>query len=243
VAETTVHAIVLRRRDSGESDRRLTLLTREEGKIDVVAKGARKAASRLAGSSDPLAVAVMSLASGKVNRFVTQAQPIASFRGLRGDYDRLAQALALLELYGAVVPYEQPLPEAFSLLLGSLEALEAHAKPEVAFVWAQVRLLSVSGFMPQFDRCAATGAAVRESPAWLSPSAGGAVSAAAAGSFSDRYPVAREALVGLARLEELAAPPDRFKFAPEACVALLPIWRHVADCPLPATEGVVREMR
>src|ERR1043165_6899140 len=120
MGETTVHAIVLRRRDSGESDRRLTVLTHELGKIDVIAKGARKAGSRLAGSSDPLVVAKFGLATGKKNLFVTQTQPMASFRGLRTDYERLTFALALCELYSAVVPWEEPFPEAYELLTRSL---------------------------------------------------------------------------------------------------------------------------
>src|SRR5688500_15988706 len=105
MSDTTVTAIVLRRKDSGERDRRLTLLTPELGKVDAIAKGARKGASRLAGSSDPLAMARMTLAKGKVNLFVTQAQPIHSFRGLRTDFERLSLALALVELYGAVLPW------------------------------------------------------------------------------------------------------------------------------------------
>ena len=63
--DTTVEAIVLRRRDSGESDRRLTIFSRELGKIDVVAKGAKKPTSRLRGVSEPLNVGRFTYASGK----------------------------------------------------------------------------------------------------------------------------------------------------------------------------------
>src|SRR5579862_305209 len=152
LSEATVHAIVLRRRDSGESDRRLTVLTREVGKIDIVAKGARKSGSRLAGSSDPLVVAKFSIATGKKNQFITQAQPMASFRGLRTDYERLSFGLALCELYSAVIPWEEPFPEAYELLASSLHILETHERPVVAMVWAQLQLLSLSGFLPAFDQ-------------------------------------------------------------------------------------------
>lgn len=243
MSETTVTAIVLRRRDSGESDRRLTLLTRELGKFDVVAKGAKKGGSRLAGSSDPLVVAHMTLAKGKVNRFVTQAQPIASFRGLRTDYERLSFALALTELFATVLPYEEPFEEAYDLLFQSLGVLESHDKPVVALVWAQLRLLLISGFLPQFDACVSDGQPVREGEPWLSPRAGGYIRAEDAIQYTDRIQTRAEVLYGLARCAELEGPPSNLKFADECLIVLLPFWRHIAEAPLPANEAVVSEIR
>ena len=46
--------VVLRRVDYGEADRILTVLTREHGKIGVIARGVRKAGSRLAGAYRPV---------------------------------------------------------------------------------------------------------------------------------------------------------------------------------------------
>lgn len=243
MAETTVHAIVLRRRDSGESDRRLTVLTREMGKIDVVAKGARKAGSRLAGSSDPLVVAKFSVATGKKNLFITQTQPTTSFRGLRTDYERLSFALALCELYSAVVPWEEPFPEAYELLADSLRALEIHDKPLVALIWAELQLLAVTGFLPAFDRSCVDGAPVKEASPWFSAHAGGYVSDSDAMRFTDRVRTRAEVLFGLARMSELEQPPGNLKFAEECLAVLLTYWRQIADVPLPANESCVAEVR
>lgn len=243
MAEITVHAIVLRRQDSGESDRRLTLLTRERGKMDAVAKGARKAASRLAGTSDPLSVATFSIAEGKRNCFITQAQPVTSFRGLRRDYERLTFGVALAELYAAVLPYEQPLAEEFDLLVASLTALEVHERPLVALVWAEARLLDIAGFMPQLERCVLTDRPVWEREPSLSPAAGGYVTFEEASRFTDRFTSRPEVLIGLARVSLLPTPPERLGYAAECLSALLPFWRHVAERKLPANEGIVREVR
>ena len=234
---------MLRRRDSGESDRRLTLLTREQGKIEVVAKGARKAGSRLAGSSDSLTVSRLSLATGKKNSFITQTQPLTSFRGLRSDFERLSYALALCELYGAVLPFEQPDPEAFETLMASLSALESREKPLVALVWAELRLMSAEGFLPQFAESCLSGRPVEEAEAWVSPTAGGYVTAAESIAFPDRFRVKAEVLIGLARTAELDAPPPNLKLADECIVALFPFWRHIAETQLPANQAVVNEMR
>jgi len=241
--ERTVHAIVLRRRDSGESDRRLTVLTEEYGKLDVVAKGARKAASRLAGISDPLSTAVMNLAVGKANQFITQAQPLTSYRGLRTDYDRLSCGLALVELYACVLPWDEPVPEAYDLLGRSLRQLESHPKPVVALVWAEVQLLAISGFLPQFDRCVVTDREITEAYPFLSPRAGGYVSDEASVTFVDRFRTRAEVLYGLARLPEFEAPPSNMKFVDEALADLLPFWHHIAEAALPANEAAVKDFR
>lgn len=219
------------------------MLSEERGKIDVLAKGARKGGSRLAGVSDPLSAAVMNLASGKQNLFITQAQPLHSFRGLRTDFERLSCALALVELFAAVLPVDEPVPEAYALLALSLHHLESHAKPIVALIWSEVRLLELSGFMPQFDRCVATDRQIVEGEPFLSPQAGGYVSDQAATSFTDRYRTRAEVLYGLARLSDFDEPPSNMKFAAEALADLLPFWQHVADSQLPANETAVREFR
>lgn len=243
MTETTLESIVLRRRDAGESDRRLTVLTVERGKIDVLAKGARKAASRLAGISDPLCVGRLSVVQGKQTLFITQAQPMLSFRGLREDYEKLSFGLALAELYAAVLPIDEPFPEAYDLLVFSLRHLEVHPKPLAALLWAQVQLLSISGFLPQFGSCVVTNAPIAEADPFLSPRAGGYVTDSAAGPFMDRFRSRAEVLYGLSRLPDLDAPPPNFKFGQEAIADLLVFWRAIAEMPLPANEMLVKEVR
>ncbi|CAN5372070.1 hypothetical protein BH11ARM2_BH11ARM2_19950 [soil metagenome] len=240
---TTHTAIVLRRKDSGESDRRLTLLTEDAGKLTAVAKGARKGNSRLSAVSEPLAYGRYTLAPGKVNRFVTQAEPLASFRALRQDFDRLAFALGLAELYGVTLPEQSPDPEAFDLLRRSLQALERHSKPEVALVWAETKLMEHTGFFPSLETCVETGEpSLSESP-WLSPQAGGLVCDAASIRYGDRFRAPFEAIRALARLPELEEPPTNVKRVGEALLALAPFWRNIAEASLPAHETAMNAMR
>lgn len=240
--ELALKAIVLRRRDSGESDRRLTLLTRESGKIDVVAKGARKSASRLAGPSEPLSIANFFIASGRRNSFVTQAQPLPAFRGLRKDFDRISFGLALAELYAAVLPFDEAVPEIFDLLEKSLSALETSEKPLVASIWAQTALLRASGVLPQFDSCVVCQTRENTAEAQLSPRAGGLLCTAHAPQFLERFKVRREAVIGLERVALLSAPPSNLKFSDECFHALTPFWRHFAEAPLPANEALARHL-
>lgn len=232
--EHTVDAIVLRRRDAGESDRRLVVFTRELGKIDLVARGAKKPTSRLRSISEPLSVARVTFALGRHQKFVQQAQPIAAFRGLRLDYERLTLALAWAEVVSYVVPYEEPLDEAYALCEQVLREIEKHPKPKVALAWAEVALLAQTGFLPSFNECVSTGCEVKEAEAFFSPAAGGYVCRDEAGGYSDRFLVRAEVLYGLAALSQLDAPPAGLRFVDETLVALHKVWLGIVEAALPA---------
>lgn len=234
--------MVLRRRDAGESDRRLTLLSAELGVIDVTAKGAKKHGSRLAGASEPLAVCSMNLATGRKNWFLTQAQPITSYPGLRSDYDRLSYALALTEIAAAVLPYGQEVPEAFRFLVEALRYLEVHDKPIVGLIWAELKLMEISGFMPVWNVSVVSGVSVQEAQAFVSPTAGGYITSAEAADYRDRFLVRAEVLYGLAKVAELDTPPARLKFSEETLCTLFPFWRHFAESPLVANEQVIANL-
>ena len=241
--DTTVEASVLRRKDVGESDRRLTIFSRELGKIDVVAKGAKKPASRLRGVTEPLSSGQFTFASGKKQKFITSAQPRSSFHGLRQDFDRLNLALSWGELLGQILPYEQPFEEAFEHCFMTLQELEKHPQPMAALVWGEVKLLELSGFLPSFNRCIHTESKILESEAYLSPSAGGYVVAERATQLSDRYLVRAEVLYGLAALSDCKRPPANLKYSFECLIALQPIWEYICEKPLPARQHLLSSLR
>jgi DNA repair protein RecO (recombination protein O) len=180
----------------------------------------------------------MHVAEGKKNAFVTQVQPVSSFPGLRADYERLSFALALAELAAAVLPHEQPAPEAFTLIVSGLKYLETHPRPLVALVWAELRLLELSGFMPQFETCVLTGTPMQEAQPWISPHAGGFVNAERVSTYTDRIQTRAEVLYGLTATVALEEPPQNLKFAQESLAVLFPFWKAVADRPLPANQAL-----
>lgn len=210
------------------------MLSEERGLIDVIAKGARKGGSRLAGCSEPLAVCEMHVAKGKARDFVTQAQPITSFPGYRVDYDRLLCGLAFAEIVAAVTPHERADTELFTFVLVALKQIESHTKPIVATAWAEVLLLQVIGSVPSFDRCVETGAKIQEADAYFSPAAGGYVVQEVALPLADKIKTRAEVLVGLAKLGELSEPPQSLKLADESLQLLHKIWIELAGRALPA---------
>lgn len=233
--EQTIRAVVLRRREQGESDRRLTLLSVELGKVDAMARGAKKATSRLAAVSEPLTVGRFTVAVSKRNRYVTQVQPESAFPRLRTDYHRLTFAVSLTELYAGLLPWEHPAPEEFQLLFQSLQHLNDSENPLTVYVWAACRLLAISGFQPNFEACEVWSLPDGSRRCWLSPSQGGSISSE---SFvpADRFQASYEAVIAIDRMFELETPPKNLKPAIECLELLFPFWKNIIDAPIPATE-------
>lgn len=230
---------MLRRSDSGESDRRLVLLTRELGRIQAIAKGARKSGSRLGPLSEPLMHAQLHLAEGRAFRFVTQIQPMESFSGLRSSYERLCAGLALAELAAHALPEASPNADALDVLLLALRALCEDRAWGPVLVWAESKLMELEGIWPEWAVCCESGEPLRETPAFASPSAGGAISRGFAGNRSDRFEVSVESLLGLAKVVELQAPPTTMKRADECVRTLMRFWEAFLERELPAHRSLL----
>ena len=76
-------AIVMRRKDIGEADRILTLLTPGRGKLRAIAKGIRKPRSRKAGHLELFTRSKLLLASGRDLDIITQAEVVDAYRPVR----------------------------------------------------------------------------------------------------------------------------------------------------------------
>jgi DNA repair protein RecO (recombination protein O) len=113
----------------GETDRLLTILTREQGLIRAVAPGARKHKSRLGGRSGQFVINDLLVIQGKQLDKVVQAETVQSFPGLATDLTKLTASQYLAELVLCQALSEQPQGELFSLFVEHLERLEQASAP------------------------------------------------------------------------------------------------------------------
>jgi DNA repair protein RecO (recombination protein O) len=157
--------IVLGRRNLGEADRVLVLLTREHGKLSVKARAVRKPTSRLSGRLEPFTHARFLLARGRTLDVVAQVEVIESFAAVRTDLLRTAWASVCAELTERMLGDLEPHPEVFEALRQAQEVV-AGGDPEVATLWYVLRLVSLLGYRPVLDRCAVCGQRVRGAGGW-----------------------------------------------------------------------------
>jgi DNA repair protein RecO (recombination protein O) len=150
--------IVLKHMPLGEADRIVTLYTPDRGKLRAVVKGARRTKSRKGGFLQPLSHVRASIAVGRSLDQVVEAETVTSYRILREDLGRMSMGLYLAELVdgfsadGAVNPAE------FHLLVSALNALETTDSSAQLTAYFETRLLGVTGFGPELQRCVSCGA-------------------------------------------------------------------------------------
>lgn len=167
-------ALILRRSDFSESDR-LVLLATPQGKRRVIAKGARKTTSRLAGHIELFTHASLLLAVGRNLDIITQSQTLAGFVALRADLTRLSCAYYVAELYDQFMQDEEENRPLFHLLVQTFAALDVTRNVDLALRWYELRLLHQLGYRPHLHHCAACQAELTEETARFSPTLGGAL--------------------------------------------------------------------
>ncbi len=147
-------AIILKRRDMGEADRLLTLLTPRHGKLDVIAKGARKPTSHKTGHVELFTRADMLIHSGREIGVAVQAEMVEPYLGLRDDLQRGAFANYAVELLDRFTAHaEEDYIDLFSLLDDTLKRLSEDDDPRLAVRYYEMRMLDLLGFRPELLEC------------------------------------------------------------------------------------------
>lgn len=167
--------IVLRRVNVGEADRIITLYTREKGKLQAIAKGARKSLSKLAGSTELFTYGRYFLASGRDLDILTQSEIKEPFPRIRTDLKRIAYATYFVELINGLIEEFEPNYELFDTLLSALYLLEGEVDPEIVGRYFELQVMSQLGYRPELDRCIRCDAEPSSEQIPFSPSLGGRV--------------------------------------------------------------------
>ena len=165
-------AVIIRRSDFGEADRLLTILT-PRGKRRVVAKGARKITSRLAGSIELFTHTSLLLAVGRTLDIVTQSTILHGFAALRSDLRRIGASYYVAELIDRLTEEEDENRPAFELLVATLQALDTMPQIDLILRFYELHLLGYLGYRPQLYHCAVCQDALTEEANRFSATAGG----------------------------------------------------------------------
>ncbi len=157
--------IVLRRYPLGEADTIIHLLTPELGKIEAVAKGARRIKSRLLAVTQPFVYGDYLIFPGRSLDKLSQGAIISPYRRLREDLDYFAICSYCSELVDRLLPVAQPAPRVFQLLKDLFDYLHSAPKSDLslsnALALFRILLIQRIGYQIDFNHCLYCGAATQ----------------------------------------------------------------------------------
>ena len=161
----TTKGLILREVKYKEADRILTVLTADEGKITVKARGALRKGSKVSAATQLLVFSELTLFENKGYWTVNEASTIEEFKGLRDDITALSLASYFAECVEAMTDEDQPNPYILQLILNCLFALSNDMYPQEHIKTAfDMRLMSLSGYQPDLTACAVCGNPEPEEP-------------------------------------------------------------------------------
>ena len=153
--QIVTEGIILTRTDYGEADRILTLLTPDQGKLRLLAKGVRRVKSKLAGGIELFSVSTITFVKGRgeIGTLVS-TRLVKHYGRIVQDLDRTMLGYELLKQLNKLTE-DQPGPEYFDLLARMFEGLDDPAVPlPLIRLWFTARLLSLSGHTPNLQTTA-----------------------------------------------------------------------------------------
>lgn len=144
--QISTQTIILKRINFGEADRILTVITPDQGKISLIAKGARKSKSRLAGGLELFSVANVSYIEGKSDlKTAVSAQLISYYGKIVENIDTTMMAYEFLKKID-LFTHDSCESGYFDLLKNGLESLHVHDRnPDLVYVWFVNNLLKLAG--------------------------------------------------------------------------------------------------
>lgn len=153
-----LEGIVIRTNDYGETNKVITLFTRESGKIGAMARGAKKPKSRLSAVTQLFTHGQFLVQQGSGLGTVQQGEILSSYRSLREDIVKTAHAAYIVELTDKLTEDKQSNPYLYELLNQTLNYMNEGIDIDVLTFLYEMKMLIVGGIQPQVNGCVSCGA-------------------------------------------------------------------------------------
>ena len=138
----------------GDFDKRITILTKERGKITAFARGARRPNSQLMAGSNPFSFGEFELFEGKSAYSLSKVTISNYFRELTQDLEAVYTGFYFLEFCGYFCQENNDEKDMLKLLYQSLRALESPAyKNELVRAVFELKAITINGEGPSLFSC------------------------------------------------------------------------------------------
>lgn len=157
----TTPAIVLRARPYGESDKIVSFLTEDFGKLTGIAKGALRSRRRFVNSLEPFSLVTLSFqdrAHGNL-AFLIGADLLFGLRQLASSLERISYAAYLVEITDGLISEREENLAVFQHLREGLQYLDEIGSSLRFLTYYELKLLHLAGYRPALDVCQRCGQA------------------------------------------------------------------------------------
>lgn len=141
--------IILARKNYGEADRILTIYSRDNGRMSLIAKGVRRPKSKKRGHIEVFSLVKFQAITGRGLDIMTEVEVVDNFSEVRKSLKKISLAYYLSEVIGKITHESEPNNTFFDLIYKTFEKLKttkALRKLRIDFVISSLILL---GFWPE----------------------------------------------------------------------------------------------
>lgn len=152
----SARGIILHKRDYGDHDQIVSILSEKYGRLTAIAKNAKKSVKRFGGVLELYTIIEAELKSSKSKGLfiLSEVSLESAFEGIRTDYLKTAHAGYWAEIINGWTEEEHPQEDVYTLFRSMLEKLENGLfSAEAMGIFFQVTLLKLSGLSPDFSSC------------------------------------------------------------------------------------------
>lgn len=151
-------AIVIDSKAYREGDILVSFYTQKFGRLSLIAKGAKKLSSKMAGHLEPLTLIKLMIIKGRGLDYVGGVATEKSFLGIKSDLNKLFYTGKIVSLFSSLIKDKEADNRLFSLLTRYLETIEEEddfSKEIGELLWLKFSLsfLKESGYCPEMNNC------------------------------------------------------------------------------------------
>jgi DNA repair protein RecO (recombination protein O) len=149
-----IEGIIIRTTNYGETNKIITIYSRESGKVGVMARGAKKPKSRLSSISQLFTYGYYFVQQSSGLGTLQQGEVIQSMRKLREDIMLTAHAAYIAELTDKLTDDKKTNPYLFELLYQTLHYMNEGLDLDILRSIYEIKMLHVAGILPKINGCA-----------------------------------------------------------------------------------------
>lgn len=216
-------AIVLRSWPFGESDKIVSFLTAEFGKVTGIAKGAKRSRRRFVNSLELFSLVQLRFQERPYSSlaFIHSCDLVRPHKNLTTSLEKIAYASYLVELAEVLAGEREENRPLFEHLREGLVWMEEKGPSHSFLAFFELKLLRLAGYQPGLDSCRRCGRARTKDGrvAWRFSARDGGILCAACSAFrKEAIPLSSEAIETLAELQKAAAFLSRHETIPSAAL-------------------------